>query len=113
MDFAERAPGVRRSSMAAWPMNTSDRAMCALFDHWAKSGKLADRATITRIHLAIEDRRGSGGSDDWRALLTGAMRDLGFTIDWQGDAVSRISAQDGAGGDSVGTYASGRGLTLG
>ncbi|KAB1074414.1 hypothetical protein [Methylobacterium planeticum] len=94
-------------------MNTSDRALCALFDHWAKSGSLADRATITRIHMALEDRRAAGGgSEDWRALLEGALRDLGFTIDWQGDAVSRITAPGGFGGEARGPCGSGPGMTL-
>jgi hypothetical protein len=93
-------------------MNASDRAMCALFDHWAKSGKLADRATITRIHLAIEDRLVGGGTDDWRALLAEALGDLGLTIDWQGDAVNRITALD-IGGEAVGSRAPGTGMAHG
>ena len=72
-------------------IETVNQAMNALDAYWSKHGT-PDPRVITQIHIKLE-KHSSSCDDDWKALLDEAMRDLGYSIEWEGEGIYTIAQQ--------------------
>ena len=70
-------------------IETVNQAMNALDAYWAKHGT-PDPRVIAQIRMKLEEHS-SSCDDDWKALLDEAMGSLGYTIDWKGEGIHKVT----------------------
>lgn len=72
-------------------IETVNQAMIVLDAYWAKH-RTPDHRVIAQIRTKLE-KHSSVWDDDWKALLDEAMHELGYSIEWHGEAVHTITQQ--------------------